>query len=144
MHQENTILIRADRAHIFDTVADLDRWPQRLPHYRWIRTIQHSGDARIVNMAARRGWIPIRWTSLFVVDRANWEIRFTHLKAFTRGMHVVWTFTPTADGILVRIAHDLDLGWPLIGRFVAKQIIGRFFIHPVASRTLADFKKRLE
>jgi len=144
MHQENSIVIRADREKIFDTVSNLDNWPKLLPHYRWIRTLPASGGARIVNMAARRGWIPIRWTSRFEVDRPAWEIRFTHLKAFTKGMVVVWTFTPTAAGVLVRIRHDLVLGWPLIGKFVAEKIIGGFFIHHVASRTLAAFKKHLE
>ena len=143
-HAETSILIRADRDRIFDTVSDLDNWPKLLPHYRWIKTIQDSGEARIVSMAARRGWIPIQWTSLYVVDREACEIRFTHLKSFTKGMQVVWTFTPGPEGVHVRIVHDLELGWPLIGSFVARRIIGQFFIEYIASRTLAAFKKHLE
>lgn len=144
MRQENSILIRADRDKIFAVVSDLDRWPQVLPHYRWIKTLGQEGDSRIVNMAARRGSIPIQWTSRFRADPERRELRFEHLKAFTKGMVVIWTLTPMPAGVLVRITHDLPARWPGIGNFVAEKIIGQFFIHYVASRTLAAFKQHLE
>lgn len=134
MHTENSIVINAPLNKIFATTSDLARWPEILPHYRWIRVLAREGNVSIVNMAARRGWLPIQWTSRFEI--ANGELHFHHLKAFTRGMDVKWTFTPTKDGVVVRISHELD-------RWYAG-LLARYFIHPVASRTLAAFKKHLE
>jgi hypothetical protein len=95
-------------------------------------------------MGARRKWIPIRWTSEQVVDAARGEVRFRHLKSFTRGMEVVWTFQPTPEGVLVRIRHDLAPTIPILGRLITDVIIGRFFIHAVATRTLTHMKHYVE
>jgi hypothetical protein len=59
-------------------------------------------------------------------------------------MIVVWHFTPTPEGVRVEITHDLELHWPLIGGFVAKYIVGLFFIHHIASLTLAGLKRKVE
>jgi uncharacterized membrane protein len=130
MNCETSILIRAPLDTIFATTANLDNWPKLLPHYRWIRRL----DAHTVQMAAQRGWLPIQWTSRF--EARDGELHFHHLRAFTRGMDVKWTFTQTPDGVLVRISHELD-------RWYAG-LLARYFIHPVASRTLAAFKRHLE
>ena len=132
MHCENSIVIRAPLDEIFRITSDLESWPRVLPHYRWIRRI--NGDT--VQMAARRGWLPIRWTSRFEADAGAKELRFYHLKAFTRGMNVKWTYTPTGEGVRVRISHELN-------RWYAG-LLARYFIAPVASRTLATFKQHLE
>ena len=134
MNCETSILIRAPLPTVFAATSDLERWPDILPHYRWIRVLGRNGSSMTVQMAARRGWLPIRWTSRFEV--ADGELRFHHLKAVTRGMKVKWTFTPTADGVLVKISHELNRWY---GNFLA-----RHFIEPVASRTLAAFKHHLE
>src|ERR1041385_5107423 len=144
MHQSNSLIIHNDGQVIFETVANLDNWTRLLPHYRWIRTVEGSGDDRIVHMAAFRGWIPIQWTSRFKVERDKREIHFEHLKAFTKSMVVVWTFTGTPDGVLVRIDHDLKPRWPIVGKFIADRIIGGVFIHHVASKTLEAFKQHLD
>ena len=144
MHKENSILINAPRDLIFEAAADLSQWPRILPHYRWIRYIKKSQRKNLVVMAARRGWIPIKWTSEQEIDRELCQVRFHHLKAFTKGMDVVWTFTETPTGVEVRIAHELKPPIPLIGSLIADWIIGDFFIHYVASRTLHHMKLFLE
>lgn len=136
MHAENSIVIRAPVEKIFAATSDLPSWPTVLPHYRWIRVLARDGNVLTVNMAARRGWLPIQWTSRYEADPHARELRFHHLKAFTKGMIVKWTFTPTPDGVLVRITHDLD-------RWYAN-LLARHFIAPIASRTLTAFKHHLE
>ena len=143
MHCENFILIRAPLEKIFQTVSDLEMWPKLLPHYRWIHVIERNGNSLTVQMAARRGWLPIRWTSRYEADARIPELRFHHLKAFTRGMDVKWSFTPTTDGILVRISHEL-VRPSAFGRWFTHRILGGLFIQPVASQTLKHFKLHLE
>jgi ribosome-associated toxin RatA of RatAB toxin-antitoxin module len=144
MHKENLIVIKAPRAHIFEVAADLSQWPRILPHYRWIRYIEKSPNKNLVVMGAKRGWIPIQWTSEQIIDPERSEVRFQHLKAFTKGMKVVWTFAQRSEGVEVKISHDLKPRIPLIGRFVAESIVGDFFIHYIATRTLHHMKLHLE
>jgi len=140
---ENSILIKAPLDKVFKTTSNLLLWPKVLPHYRWIRVLQLADDGLVVQMAARRGWLPIQWTSRFQVDSKIPELRFVHLKAFTRGMKVRWSYTPTPDGVLVKISHELERA-SAFGRWFAHRVLGKLFIEPVATRTLFHFKQHLE
>lgn len=135
--------MKAPRMTIFETAANLELWPRILPHYRYIHYLERGPERNVVIMAARRGPIPISWTSEQIIDRDKMEVRFHHLKAFTKGMDVVWTFTETAEGVRVEIVHDMRFRIPTLAP-IAEVIIGNFFIHPVASRTLRCMKAYLE
>src|SRR3984893_7971911 len=107
MHKSNSIIMRAPKISVFETASNLQLWPKILPHYRSIRFLERSPNRNVVVMAATRSGIPISWTSEQIIDREKLEVRFHHLKAFTKGMRVIWSFHETADGILVEIVHDL-------------------------------------
>ena len=47
---------------IFETAANLESWPEILPHYRYIRFLERGPDRNVVVMAAERSGIPISWT----------------------------------------------------------------------------------
>jgi ribosome-associated toxin RatA of RatAB toxin-antitoxin module len=143
MHKTNSILIRAPKTSIFETAANLELWPKILPHYRYIRFLERSPDRNVVVMAAQRSGIPISWTSEQIIDRDQLEIRFHHLRAWTKGMRVVWTFSDTRDGVLVTISHDLQFRIPAVAP-ILDPIIGDFFIHNVANKTLHCMKAYLE
>jgi ribosome-associated toxin RatA of RatAB toxin-antitoxin module len=143
MHKTNSIIMQAPKAAILETAADLELWPKILPHYRYIQFLERGPDRNVVVMAARRSGIPISWTSEQIIDRDKFEIRFVHLKAWTKGMQVVWTFSDTPDGVLVTISHDLRFRIPLLAPFV-DPIIGNFFIHYVANKTLRCMKAYVE
>ena len=143
MQTGNSIIMHAPRELIFETAADLAQWPRILPHYRYIRFLEQRPGRSIVEMAALRSGIPISWTSEFVVDRERMELRFLHLKAFTRGMRVVWTFKETPAGVLVEIMHALRFRLPALAP-IAEPIIGGFFIHHVANQTLRAMKTHVE
>ena len=143
MHKKNSILIRAPKKSIFETAANLELWPKILPHYRYIRYLERSPDRNIVIMAATRSGIPIKWTSEEIIDRERCEVRFNHLKAFTKGMRVVWTFTETPEGVWVEIKHDLNFRLNFFAPIAAK-IIGDFFIRNIANKTLHCMKGYVE
>ena len=143
MHTGNSIIIRAPKEKIFETAANLELWPAILPHYRYIRYLERGADRNVVVMAAVRSGIPISWTSEQVIDREKLQVRFHHLKAFTKGMDVVWTFDDTPEGVLVRIIHEMKFRIPPLAP-LADPIIGGFFIHYVASQTLQHMKTHLE
>jgi aromatase len=143
MHKTNSIIMQAPRAEIFETAANLENWPKILPHYRYIKYLERDGDRNVVIMAATRSGIPISWTSEQIIDREKIEVRFHHLKAFTKGMFVVWTFKDTPAGVLVEIAHHLNFRVPVLAPAM-EPIIGDFFIGHVANRTLRCMKTYLE
>jgi hypothetical protein len=94
-------------------------------------------------MAARRGNIPVSWVSEEVIDPEKYEVRFRHLKAWTKGMEVVWTFADQPSGVLVSIAHELHFRIPPLSP-IAEPIIGGFFISYVANQTLKHMKAYVE
>ncbi|MDQ6622698.1 MAG: hypothetical protein M3Y86_04335 [Verrucomicrobiota bacterium] len=143
MHTGNSIIMHAPKMEIFETAANLELWPQILPHYRYIHYLERGANRNVVVMAAVRSGIPISWTSEQIIDRENLQVRFHHLKAFTKGMDVVWTFDDTPAGVLVQIVHDLRFRIPPLAP-VADQVIGNFFIHYIAGETLRCMKAYLE
>ncbi len=58
-------------------------------------------------------------------------------------MHVVWTFSEARDGVHVTISHDLRFRIPALAPIV-DPIIGDFFIHNVANKTLRCMKAYVE
>jgi ribosome-associated toxin RatA of RatAB toxin-antitoxin module len=143
MHTGNSIIIQAPKMTIFETAANLELWPKILPHYRYIRYQERGHDRHLVVMAAVRSGIPISWTSEQIIDRKKIEIHFRHLKAWTKGMRVVWSFKETPAGVLVEIMHELQFRNRVLAP-IAEPIIGNFFIHNIAGKTLACMKAYLE
>ncbi len=143
VHTSNSIFIRAPKETIFDTVANLKAWPNILPHYRSISYYERGEHRNNVKMAATRSGIPVEWMSQQEIDRDKWEVRFRHLKGWTKGMFVVWTFKEEPDGVFVEIIHDLNFRFPILS-VVADRIIGGFFVKHIADQTLAAMKKHLE
>jgi ribosome-associated toxin RatA of RatAB toxin-antitoxin module len=143
MHTENTIEIRGDIKRIFQVAAQVDKWPEILPHYRWVRVLQRKRRRTTVEMAARRGRIPVSWTAVQEVFPYE-RITYKHIKGFTTGMDVSWSFKPIQERVTVVITHDFSLSWPLLGDFVSRYIVGALFVKPIASRTLLHLKQTVE
>lgn len=143
MNTVTSILMKAPRERIFETAANLEEWPRLLPHYRYINYLERGTDRNVVIMAAIRDGIPISWHSEQIIDRALHQVRFTHLRAWTKGMRVVWNFRETPAGVLVEITHDLKFRFPLLAP-LAERIIGGFFIDNIANKTLRCLKEHLE
>jgi coenzyme Q-binding protein COQ10 len=143
--------IAAPFERVFAAASTVTRWPDILPHYRWVRML----DEGLVEMAAWRPFglvkYPTWWVSEMTIDRPAGEIRYRHVRGITRGMQVVWRLVEVGGGgggkstVDVEIVHDWSGPmWPLIGRLAANLVIGPIFIHGIASRTLAGIKHAAE
>jgi ribosome-associated toxin RatA of RatAB toxin-antitoxin module len=139
----------------FRVAADVERWPEILPHYRWVRFHRKDGFGKgRVEMAARRDFgalpYPVWWVSEMTVDPARPVVLYRHVAGVTTGMDVEWSFEEAGpDRTLVRILHAWSDGprWPLPGparRLISNSIIGPTFIHHVASRTLQGVRSAVE
>lgn len=147
MNSVMRIRIRAPYRRVFELAADVERWPQRLEHYRYVRRLpaKPGESGRHFAMGARRGIIPVRWSAMQRPMEDRRRIEFTHTGGVTRGMAVAWTFEPAGpDAWDVSIHHDLALRWPLVGELVARHVIGPHFIDAIAGRTLRRVRELAE
>lgn len=139
------LTMRAPPAAIFALAGEVERWPERLPHYRYVRRLAAPDGERRFAMGARRGPIPVRWEAIQRLHPDAGVIEFVHTGGVTRGMRVAWRITPGRDGLTdVAIEHQLDLAWPLIGGWVARSVIGPHFVEAIAGRTLRRIRQLAE
>lgn len=139
-------------AHIgFQVAADVERWPEILPHYRWVRFHRKEGFGQgIVEMAAWRPFPVFRWPTWWLSEMEHDPdarvVRYRHIRGITRGMEVVWEVKGTPDGgCRLTIVHEWEgPSWPLIGDFAATHVIGPHFVSHIAGRTLAGVVEEAE
>jgi ribosome-associated toxin RatA of RatAB toxin-antitoxin module len=144
MEMTTRIQMRADPDTVFALAAVVEDWPRILPHYRWVRLLRQDGRRRLVEMAASRDGIPVRWTAIQEVDSAQRRITFRHIRGITRGMEVAWTLTPQEDGVLVEIWHAFHPRWPLVPDTLVSLVVGRCFVENIAGKTLRHIKALAE
>ena len=146
MNTANTVEMAADLHRIVTLAADVERWPVILPHYRWVTLLDGGGARKTIEMAARRGKIPVKWRAIQEIDSSGTSpvIRYRHIGGVTTGMTVAWTFAATPAGQRVRIDHDFEPPWPVVGGLIADGVIGPHFVSAIAGQTLATIKAIVE
>lgn len=144
METTTTALMRADPEEIFDLAASVERWPEILPHYRWVRVLEIDGNRKVVEMAARRDFVPVRWTAVQTLRPSEWRIDFRHVRGPTTGMDVTWRLVPEPDGVRVIIWHGFRPGWPFVPDPLVHLVVGEFFVAAIAGRTLRCIKRLAE
>jgi ribosome-associated toxin RatA of RatAB toxin-antitoxin module len=149
MRTVDRLAMRAPADRVFAAAADVERWPELLPHYRWVTMRERNGSGGIVEMAAWRPFgfarYPTWWVSRMEVDPKRLEVHYEHIAGITRGMQVVWQVVPSGGETEVTIVHQwAGPSWPLIGGPAATLIIGPVFIHGIASRTLRGIARFVE
>lgn len=154
MYTIDELTMPAPLDRCFRAAADVERWPDRLPHYRLVRFHRKDGfGTGRVEMAARRSFgplpYPVWWVSEMRLDEAAPAVHYRHVDGVTRGMDVIWSFEPLGEAsTLVRIVHAWETGphWPLPAparQLIADRIIGPVFIHHVAGRTLRGIRNHV-
>jgi uncharacterized membrane protein len=140
----NTVEIAAPAQTIYALAAATERWPQILPHYRYVRVLEEHGATRVVAMGAWQDAFPIRWVAEQTNDPGTPHIAFHHVRGWTRGMDVEWIFEPFAGGTRVTIEHRLQFAFPVAAEWLGKHLVSNYFVHGVAAKTLARMKALAE
>src|SRR5215210_2289731 len=97
-------IVRAPVQRIFEIAVDVERWPDHLPHYRYVRfreRMRGTGGG-VVEMSANRPFGFVRWrtwwVSLMEIQHSplgsSPSIRFRHIEGVTTRMEVEWSFAP--------------------------------------------------
>lgn len=149
MRTVDAVHVRAPIERMFAHAASVERWPDWLVHYRYVRILERRPDMQVVEMSANRpfgplGW-PTWWTSEMWIEPERHVVRYRHIAGITRGMDVEWSLHAADGGTDVTIVHEWQgPSWPLIRRPAANWVIGPVFVHGIASRTLAGLKVAAE
>jgi ribosome-associated toxin RatA of RatAB toxin-antitoxin module len=141
--------VRSSLTRAFEVASDVERWPEFLPHYRWVKMLSKEGNHGLVEMAAWRPFgmlkYPTWWVSEMTVVPSEFRVLYKHVRGITRGMDVEWCLTEDAGTVDITIVHEwTGPKWPLIGGLAADLVIGPIFIHAIASRTLTGVKHHTE
>jgi ribosome-associated toxin RatA of RatAB toxin-antitoxin module len=148
MRSTIAIDIEAPAELVFRLARDVPRWPDLLPHYVSVRIMEppRPDGSLIARMVARRPLLrvlglglPVTWKARVWNEPETLRLRFFHVAGATKGMDVTWRIEPTEYGCRVSIEHDFRPRVPLYAGFV-----DRWFIRPIAGRTLATFKALAE
>lgn len=145
-------LVRAPAQLCYRVAADVENWPNILPHYRWVRFRRKDAfGLGIVEMAAWRQFpagvrYPTWWVSDMHVNAEEPAVYYRHVDGITRGMDVKWSFDAIdQDRTHVRIVHEWrGPEWPLIRGIAANLVIGPHFVSAIAQRTLAGVGREAE
>jgi hypothetical protein len=142
-------LVRAPATRMHALAAAVEDWPRHLAHYRFVRfRTRDTARGGVVEMSANRPFGVVDWPTWWLSEMrvTGNTVRFRHIGGITTGMDVEWTFDVEPDGrTRVRIVHL----WngppiPVIGAVAAVGVIGRVFVHGIASRTLAGLARVAE
>ncbi|MEJ2239985.1 MAG: SRPBCC family protein [Gemmatimonadales bacterium] len=141
--------VRGTITRAFEIASEVERWPEFLPHYRWVRMLTKSGDSGLVEMAAWRPFgvlkYPTWWVSEMTVVPHEFKVLYKHVEGITTGMDVEWRLTEVDGTVDITISHEwAGPKWPLIGKLAAELVIGPVFVHAIAGRTLAGVKTQAE
>jgi uncharacterized membrane protein len=140
----NTVEIAAPARAIYDLAAATEKWPEILPHYRYVRVLEDRGATRVVAMGAWRDVFPIGWVAMQTNDPATPHIAFHHLRGWTRGMDVEWIFEELSHGTRVTIEHRLQFRFPVAAGWLGRHVVSDYFVHGVAAKTLLRMKQLAE
>ena len=122
---------------VFDLVADVERYPEFVPGYRWARILGWEGGRLRVRQEV--GVAGMRWA--FETDAAPDPPHTLVIRGRTgpfRELTIHWTFEPQADACRIRFHLVLRPLTPLPDR------LGRGILERMAERTLAAFRQRAE
>src|SRR5919108_5425769 len=66
MRTVDECLVRAPLETVFAVAADVERWPEHLPHYRYVRYRERRGGGGVVEMSANRPFGVVDWPTWWV------------------------------------------------------------------------------
>src|SRR2546425_12831102 len=108
MHTVDQIAIGAPVDRVFQIASDVERWPEILSHYRWVRFLDRHASGGTVEMAAWRPFgalrYPVWWGSEMTVGGRARGIRYRHVRGITQRKGVVLRLVggPAGGGRAVR------------------------------------------
>lgn len=118
MRTVDRLLMRAPLERVFRAAADVERWPELLPHYRWVRMRERRSQGQVVSRSGGQDVTEPLTLAGGVVEMAAWR-PFGPLKYPTWWVSEMWIEPDAAGGPGVRYRHiegitaGMDVRWEL-------------------------------
>ena len=148
MHTVNEIEIMGDpeqiAPRIYQLAADIQDWPDLLPHYRYMHIRERTDTHKLADFGASRDGIPVKWSATQELFPNETRITFQHVRGVSQGMWVEWKLEKRPASVRVTISHELSYPVPLLGPLFAKYIVGKLFVENIAGKTLRCIKNKVE
>jgi hypothetical protein len=138
--------IRSDCNTVVSLIATVELWPALFPSIRYARVLDHGRlTRRVVVRASWRG-LPVSWRATQTIDPGRGLVSFHHVDPIGRGTTAIWTVAEADDGIGVDVSVQMvvAMGLPLVGRPVARHLLGRYVFPELGRQMLSRLKEIAE
>lgn len=98
---------------MFDLAADIERYPEFLPHWPRATIQRREGDILYVLQEIDLGIRQLRFESRAVLDRPG-QLRVTSETAPFRSMLIDWRFKPEGEGSVTTLTIEIEMQSPLL------------------------------
>jgi hypothetical protein len=123
--------IRADRATVFNLLAEVGLWPALFPHVRSARVLRRDGRRRLIVVRARWRWLPLGYTAIQTVDATQGRMIIRHVSRLTHGSVTVWDVQAATDAaggptdeVELSVHQHVAVSIPLVGTLLARSLVG--------------------
>lgn len=107
---------------VFDLVADVERYPEFVPHWRAARVVARHPDGSYETLqAVSFGPISQKFHTLTTVDRPR-RLTIKALKGPFRAFHIDWRFSESGPGCRVGLRFEVDMKAGPMQRLVDRAI----------------------
>ena len=143
MDCRHAVHVRATAEQAFAVLADLDRWPSFMSALERVRRRGTCAGGILVELLERAGGR--RDAAVYCVAfEAPSVMRAVQLWGTLRRCAVEWSIRPRPGGARIDILHRFELGWPVVGPWLDRAVVGPRVVAPIVARTLANFKLLVE
>jgi hypothetical protein len=144
LNTTNAIVIQAPIQQVFEAAKEVLEWPRLLAHYRRVAFLGEEGKGRVFEMAAHRDGLPVKWRAVQEADGKKFKVHYRHIAGWTKGMDVWWHLKEGKTGTEILLTHELPDKADPLSRWFYQAVVGDFFVHDIAGKTLAGLKVHLE
>lgn len=113
---------------VYEVAKDMESYPKFMKNVVKIITLQRGDGYTITRWDTRLQGKPVVWTEKDVLDDQNLRIDYHLIEGDLKKFEGSWTFEPTAEGTMVRLTVDFELGIPMFATLlnpVATMVVKR-------------------
>ncbi len=98
---------------VYKIAKDMEAYPKFMKNVVKIVTLERGQGYTITRWDTRLQGKPLVWTEKDLLDDRNLRIDYSLVEGDLKKFEGAWTFEPTADGTIVKLTVDFDLGIPM-------------------------------